>query len=135
MDGKKHITAFYLETLLMIVVFISIIVVLSGIFGISGVESVRARELNDAVCLAENAAEAFSAARSPDDLAGLLSGEVKDGEVVVFYDKERVPAENGFYRLTATWEPDGTEGLYKGTISVYGDDLIYSLDTAVFCGE
>ena len=35
MRRHEHITAFYIETLLLIVVFVSIILVLTGVFGLS----------------------------------------------------------------------------------------------------
>ena len=62
MKKNGHITAFYLETLLLIVVFIGIILILTQVFGLGRVQSVEAGRLTDAVILAQNAAEAVSAA-------------------------------------------------------------------------
>ena len=45
---KNHITAFYVETLLLILVFITIILVLTHVFGLGRAQSAAARELNDA---------------------------------------------------------------------------------------
>lgn len=73
MKRKQHITAFYLETLLMIVVFISIILVLTRVFGSARVQSVEAKRLTTAVTLAQNTAEAVSASGSPQDLLDLLN--------------------------------------------------------------
>ena len=72
MKRKQHITAFYLETLLMIVVFISIILVLTRVFGSARVQSVQAKELTTAVTLAQNTAEAVSASGSPQELQAIL---------------------------------------------------------------
>ena len=57
MKKNGHITGFYLETLLLIVVFIAIILVLTQVFGLAQVQSVRAKQLTEAVTLAGNAAE------------------------------------------------------------------------------
>ena len=73
MKRKQHITAFYLETLLMIVVFISIILVLTRVFGRARLQSVEAKRLTAAVTLAQNTAEAVSASGSPQDLLDLLN--------------------------------------------------------------
>ena len=73
MKRKQHITAFYLETLLMIVVFISIILVLTRVFGRARLQSVEAKRLTAGVTLAQNTAEAVSASGSPQDLLDLLN--------------------------------------------------------------
>lgn len=78
MKRKQHITAFYLETLLMIVVFISIILVLTRVFGSARVQSVEAKDLTTAVTLAQNTAEAVSASHSPQELQELLEGDDKN---------------------------------------------------------
>ena len=52
MKKNGHITGFYLETLLLIVVFIAIILVLTQVFGLAQVQSVRAKQLTEAVTLA-----------------------------------------------------------------------------------
>ena len=75
MKKKGHITAFYLETLLMIVVFVSIILVLTRVFGSARAQSAKAKHLTAAVTLAQSTAEAVSAAGSPQDLHQLLNVE------------------------------------------------------------
>ena len=94
--------------------------------------------LADAVSLAENAAEAVSASESPEDLAVLLGGRVEEGTIVAEYDRKRNAVTDGetpaFYRVTVSWEPEGSAGagqLIHSTISVYGGDLLYAIDTAV----
>ena len=85
MNKKQHITAFYLETLLMIVVFISIILVLTRVFGRARVQSVQAKTLTAAVTLAQNTAEAVSASGSPGELARILD---EGGNVFLTEGKE-----------------------------------------------
>ena len=79
MKQKRHITGFYIETLLLIVVFISIILVITNIFGLARVRSAQARHLTKAVTLAQNAAEAAAASTSIDEAAAILdeNGNVK----------------------------------------------------------
>ena len=103
MKRKQHITAFYLETLLMIVVFISIILVLTRVFGNARVQSAEAKQLTSAVTLAQNTAEAVSASGSPEELFSILNAEqnalirqeAENGSafVTAVYDKKMDPVE------------------------------------------
>ena len=133
---QEHNTAFYIETLLMIVAFVAVILVLTRAFGEARRESARARELTDAVILAQNAAEAVSASEDLEDLARLLGNtqktEVREGKLLAVSD-------NG-YITEVSWEPSGGETgtLVSSTIAVRlagSDDPIYKLDTAVFLRE
>ena len=56
MKKENHVTAFYIEVLLLTVGLIGIVLVLTQIFALGRHESAEARELTDAVCLAQNAA-------------------------------------------------------------------------------
>ena len=73
MRKNGQVTAFYLETLLLILVFIAIILVLTQVFGLGRMQSAEAKGLNDAVTLAQNAAEAVAASESAEELLGLLN--------------------------------------------------------------
>ena len=133
---QAHNTAFYIETLLMIVAFVAVILVLTRAFGEARRESARARELTDAVILAQNAAEAVSASEDLEDLARLLGNtqktEVREGKLLA-------DSDDG-YITEVSWEPSGDETgtLVSSTIAVRlagSDDPIYELDTAVFLRE
>lgn len=103
MKRKQHITAFYLETLLMIVVFISIILVLTRVFGSARLQSVEAKRLTAAVTLAQNTAEAVSASGSPQDLLDLLNeknnailqtaDDTEETVIITLYDENLQPVE------------------------------------------
>ena len=103
MKKKQHITAFYLEALMMIVVFISIILVLTQVFGSARSQSAGARRLTEAVTLAQNTAEAVSASSPPQDLQQILGGAScadlsEDGAageatVTVWYDTDMRPVQ------------------------------------------
>lgn len=126
---KKHITAFYLETLLLVAVFAAIIPVLTGIFGGARAESARAAHLTHAVQLAENAAEAFSASHSLEEVGALLDGQ---GSAVLEGDALTVTQDE--YKTRITWEPE--ENLVSGRVTVYyNEDVLYTLDTAVYLQE
>ena len=133
---QAHNTAFYIETLLMIVAFVAVILVLTRAFGEARRESARARELTDAVILAQNAAEAVSASEDLEDLARLLGNtqktEVREGKLLAVSDDG--------YITEVSWEPSGEETgtLVSSTTAVRlagTDDPIYALDTAVFLRE
>ena len=146
MKGRsEHNTAFYIETILMIVSFVAVILVLTNVFGLGKLESAKARDLTSAVRIAESAAEAFAAAEGPAELADLLGGEplvtlasassqypVSERDrlpAMIFsaYDADlnQVPEDGCAYWLSINWEPvKGTEQsngavLAEGTIKVY----------------
>lgn len=129
---KKHITAFYLETLMLVAVFVGIILVLTGIFGRARAQSVQARQLTRAVALAENAAEALAAADSEQALAGLLAAqgavEQQPGRISL------AAGPDGTYTVDITWTPQGSVAAGHITVSCQGREL-YALDTAVYTGE
>ena len=146
MKQGKHLTAFYLETLLLIVVLTAIILVLTQVFGMAQRQSAAAKELTDAVILAQNAAEAVSAGEDRDALLLLLNENGNafvmqdEAGVSACYDRDRNPAPDGPVRVDVFWNPEKTE---KGTmvhseIQVYcgnRPESIYRLETAAFKPE
>ena len=137
---RNELTSFYLEALLLVVAFVAIILVLTGVFGTSRVQSADAKELTTAVMLSSNAAEAVSAADSLEQAAALLDegGNVRttDGKIEADYFKDGSPCVSGQgeLRLTVSWEPSAEDAsLIKSTITVCAaDDVapVYSLETA-----
>lgn len=126
---KKQITAFYLETLLMILVFVAVILVLTMVFGGARVQSVQADRLTEAVNLAQSAAEAVAASDSPQMVYALLdedgTGQQNDDRITVFHED---------YRIDITWVPEGE--LVTSTITVSRDEKeLYQLTTAVMLQE
>ena len=108
MKRKGHITAFYLETLLLILVFVAILLVLTSVFGMAKAQSSEAKLLTNAVTLAGNAAEAVSASDREDTLLALLN-ENENAEtmkdtigVTARYDTEMRPDPDGKLRLDVT---------------------------------
>ena len=143
MKRHQHVTAFYLETLLLIAVFISIILVLTRVFGLGQSQSGQAKLLTNAVCLAQNAAEAVSASRDGDDLLAILNENGNavrtDTGVLARYDRNMAPDPEGELRVDVTWTPEnGDPTLVRSGVSVLrgeGTDPVYTLDTAVYLGE
>ena len=125
---KKHITAFYLETLLLVMVFVVVILVITGVFGGARARSAQAQHLTQAVMLAENAAEAVSAADSLETVQSLLGEEetqLSENLLTVHYNE---------YQVDITWQPEGQ--IVSSTITVsWGGNEIYSLKTAVYVQE
>ena len=142
MKKNGHVTAFYLETLVLILVFVSIILVLTHVFGLARAASGEARLLTNAVTIAGNAAEAFSAAESPEELCEMLN-EAENAELVsedgtsvllVRYDRNMHPASGGDLLLKLSMEPEDL-GLTRAAIRVYWKDSaepVYTLPTAVY---
>ena len=144
--GKTYLTAFYVETLLMILIFVSVLLVLSRVFAAAGNARLQAQRLNHAVYLAENAEAAVLAAGSPEELAELLSAaEPKTTAVTdnpqtpeLYYDaKEPFAGESGrlpyhvHVRINRT---AAREDIIPCEIDVYYDTdevPLYSLQSAM----
>ena len=143
MKKYSHITGFYLETLILITVFVSIILVLTQVFGLAQLQSTRARQLTGAVALAGNAAEAVSASSSEEELLQLLNengnaAPMSDGAgVTVRYDSNLRPDAGGTYRVDVTWTPEetGQGTMIHSTIRVCcgeAEEPVYDLETESF---
>ncbi|MBR0352879.1 MAG: hypothetical protein IJH53_06705 [Oscillospiraceae bacterium] len=142
---RNELTSFYLEALLLIVAFVAIILVLTGVFGTARAQSAEARELTQAVMLASNAAEAVAAADSPEQAAAMLDegGNVRisDGKIEVCYfsDGSSCTDGKGDLNMTVTWEASAEDpGLVVSRITVSAADdgeAVYTLETASFKKE
>lgn len=132
---NKRVTSFYVETLILIVVFVAVILALTQVFGLAKKQSEEAKLLTGAVTLAQNAAEAFSAADSAESLFTLLDeggNAALEGMVVTAaYGADMKPDPNGILRVeierfsVSRWTA-------KGVIRVLRTDTggeIYSLET------
>lgn len=142
---KQQLTSFYLEALLLIVVFVAMILVLTGVFGASRAQSAQAQRLTNAVMLASNAAEAVAAADSPEELAVLLdengNTRVSAGGVTAGYALDRSPSAEKEPALSVhiSWEPDSADpALVRSSIRVFraGEETpVYVLETATVMKE
>ena len=143
MKKQSHITGFYLETLMLIVVFVLIILVLTQVFGLAQMQNTRAKQLNGAVILAQNAAEAAAASETPEELLKLLNENgnavpmTEPAGVTVRYDRDLNPDAEGNYRVDVTWLPEETENgiLVHSVAEVRCDDAeapVYRLETERF---
>lgn len=137
---KQPLTSFYLEALLLVVIFVAMILVLTGVFGAARAQSVQARRLTQAVTLAANAAEAATASDSPEQAAALLDegGNVRleGGVLSADYRADGSPCADGEPALTVTvsWEDNGGEGsLVTNRIAVFApgeEESVYAIETA-----
>ena len=126
---RKHSTAFYVETILLILAFAAIIPVLTSIFGGAKATSSQAQRLTKSVVLAQNAAEAVNASDSLEEVQSLLE---KDGNTQLTGSVLAVFEDD--YKTEITWEPDGE--IVSGRITVYyNEEPVYSLETAVYVGR
>lgn len=145
MKKKGHITAFYMEMLVLTAVFIIVILILTQVFALSRGQSAKAKTLTDSVCLAENAAELMAGAGGEDAFLALLgkAGNVQVSEegghkrFQARYDGDMNPAPGGDFLVDVEWIPQaGSEAgnFVKGVITVYwGQDPepVYILETGV----
>ena len=138
---RREHTAFYLSTLLLLLLFVGVLAVLTGVFSQAQRKSAEARELTAATALARNAAEALSAAHDETELAHILRQNdnirQEEGGICASYDQAQQPSAEGFYRVHLTYEPQSTPGgtLVRSTITVEtekGTQPLCSLSTAVY---
>ena len=143
MKKHSHITGFYLETLMLIVVFLVIILVLTQVFGLVQMQSAKAKRLTGAVILAQNAAEAVSASKTPEDLLALLNDDnnafpmTDTAGVTACYDSDLNPDAGGIYRVDVTWLPEetGDGTMIRSVAEVRCDETeepVYRLETESF---
>ena len=148
MRKASQVTAFYVEVLILTVGMILIVLVLTQVFALGRMQSASAEELTDAVCLAQNAAEAVASSRSPKELLQTLGEDGNCGYdesasppvVWAAYDTQMRPDAQGAILLCVTWEADDAEKgeLVHSTITVTDradEHVIYTLRTAVFIKE
>ena len=142
---RQQLTTFYLEALLLVLVFVGMILVLTGVFGAARAQSAEARQLTRAVDLAANAAEAVAAADDPATLAALLDegGNVRlsGGEIEADYEADGSPCTDGSpaLRVCIGWEsaPDDAALVYSAIrVFAAGDEEpVYRLETATRVGR
>ena len=143
MKQKSHLTSFYVETLLMVLIFTGMIVILSSVFSLARVQSVRSGRLTNAVCLAQNAAEAVAASTSAQDVLDILeeedNGELTEENgrtaVVLLYDDDMHADRRGVCSVTVTWEKTDRDDFVRSNITVsrQGEqDPVYELQTGVW---
>ena len=138
---NKRVTSFYIETLILIVVFIAVILALTQVFGLAKKQSEEAKLLTGAVTLAQNAAEAFSAADSEETLFALLdeggNADRRGGMVTASYGADMQPDPDGILRVEIE-RISATPQTAAGTIRVIRQDTgeeIYSIETAAYFPE
>lgn len=141
MKEKQRITAFYMELLLLAVVFVAVILSLTQVFALAKERSSRAQVLTRSVVLAENAAEVLANAGEEDLVELLGDGEsatwVEEGRVLrAAYDEKMQPLSEGEFQVVLEILPD--DGLNTCVISVYwrgGEAPVYTLETVVYREE
>ncbi len=125
MKDRRAITAFYVETLLMIVVFIGIMMVLTRILVLSKMQEKKAQHLTEAVTVAANVAEALSASDEIEEAIKVL-----DLEEGAFEKPGRIYA--GTYRISKEGKDDT---LYKVRITKTEEGKIAHHLIEIFTGN
>ena len=137
MESKRHQSGFYVETLILILVFVFVLLVVSGLFSASAVKSNDAALLSAAVDIASNAAEAACASGSQEDLVKLLdengNASVVTGGVEARYDEDGAADPEGVLVLFVGWEEVDSFVTCPVTVTK-GDRVIYEIKTGVSLG-
>ena len=115
MRKASQVTAFYVEVLILTVGMILIVLVLTQVFALGRMQSASAEELTDAVCLAQNAAEAVASSRSPEELLQTLGEDGNCG-----YDESASPPVV-WAAYDTQMRPDA-QGAILLCVTAYADD-------------
>ena len=133
---NRRITSFYVETLILILVFVAVILTLTKIFGMSKKLSDETKLLTSAVTLTQNAAEAFSVSESDEKLFSLLdesgNASLENGTVSASYRADMSPDPDGVLCVIVertVSEPAFSECVIRVIHSDTGAEL-YSVETA-----
>lgn len=133
---NRRITSFYIETLILILVFVAVILVLTQVFGMANKLSQDTKLLTSAVTLTQNASEAFSVSEDNEKLLSLLdeggNAVLENGDVTASYRADMTPDLNGLLRVTierTASEAAFSEGVIRVTRSDTGAEL-YRVETA-----
>ena len=128
---KKHITSFYAETLILILVFVAVILTLTQVFGLAKKQSEEAKLLTSAVTLAQNAAEALSVSASDSGTASVSCPETKVASPRSFVPAGSILSASKVSKLPAYFQFSATAVQTSATI-VATTALRFHLDFIAF---
>ena len=141
---KTRNLAFIVELLLLFVILLLLITVITKTFMASRSQSLRAKQLTEAVVLAEEAAEVSNAAKDMQDARQLFEGmdQVRsvteaDGSLELFMDFTAEDGSVDGYRVVIDFEEEKNDfSVYSAkTIHVYREnvtDELYVLNTGSY---
>ncbi|MBO5555145.1 MAG: hypothetical protein J5941_06405 [Solobacterium sp.] len=130
--NQKRNTGFYIEAILLLLVFVFVIRILVMVNAVSHNVSEDARRLTDGVILASNGAELVLASDSPEELMGLLkegSPERENSVITVRFDDTLEMNPAGTKELVIDWQ-DASDDFVHAVITVYDQGReVYTLTT------
>lgn len=138
MRDRHRITAFYMEMLLLVMVFTGVIVILSGVFATAKEQSSKARSLNGAVRLAENAAEIVAGTDDRSEMVDLLGGDnsaachLESKKLMARYNGDMKPDPEGGFLVVIAWDDKEDLVDYSITVTWQDGEPVYKLETSVF---
>ena len=110
MENKKISTFYYVETFLLLGFFIISALILSRSFASSKLMSYQAKDLTNAVCIAENVAEIIKAADTKEEALLLLQQNLNgDEKGNLSFDRNMNSAENGYFDVSVSLDELGYE--------------------------
>lgn len=138
MKDRQGTTAFYLEMLLLVLVFTGVVMMISGVFATAKEQSSKAVALTNAVRLAQNAAEIVAGTDDRNEMVDLLGDNdsaachLEAKRLIARYNGALDPDPDGDFLVEITWEDK--EGLVSYDIRVTWNDgePVYELKTSVF---
>ena len=147
MEEKKISRIYYLETFLLLAFSIAVTLILSQVFVKSKAMSDRAKELTNAVCIAENVAEVSKGCRTAEELENRIkdlqwAGTDQTGtsdtlKGTLFFDEDTAPSADGYYGVSYDFAA-AEDGQTMTKITVFrhtDEEVIYSLTSGDFVKE
>jgi len=126
-----------IEIMGMLIFFIVLIQILTGVFARSEAESIKAKRLSKAVILASNSAEVFMSSDSLEQMFEILNQSDNarlNEKLEITYDEQLKPDADG--KMLVEIIPQEEEDFIHVQISIlYDGELIYELQTGHRKGE
>ena len=147
MEEKKISRIYYLETFLLLAFSIAVTLILSQVFVKSKAMSDGAKELTNAVCIAENIAEVSKGCRTADELSERMralqwkgadqTGTTDTLKGALFFDEDMAPASEGCYSASFdfTVSEDGQTTMKITVFRRADNEAVYSLTAGDFVKE
>ena len=139
MKDKHRTTTFYMEILILVAVFTSVILLLADVFAAAREQTNQAKLLTSAVELVEHSAELAAGASDGMELFRLLDQDgntawLQEGSSLrARYDPTMTPDRDGSLWVELSWEEE--DGLTHCHIqALWRGEPVYELETAVYRG-
>ena len=132
---QKQNFGFYMETIIMLLVFMIAISNIVRVFTASYGKSRNAEHLTDAVILASNGAELVLASQSPEEIMSVLKDagpELEDSVITAHFDDNLEMSKDGPIEMKIDWQETEADFAHAVITVSYSAMELYTLTTGKY---